>query len=158
MMILNTIALAILAGTAYRYGGSADGQRWVRPVGVGLCLLLETIALGLFNYGALLCMGSVFIETTYFKKKGMDATWLNFLFVGLSFSLALLPWFIINWWGHGFLNKGFLYRIPICAGLTVAWQQFFSHIVAWKLNTTKDITDEFGRGAIQILTMPLFLI
>lgn len=153
------LLLAILAGACYRYGGWEGGKRWVREVGVGLCLVLGFVVLNLFNLGSLLCLGSVWIETTYFKKKGTDANWFNWLLVGLSFSVATLPWLICNTITHRPLHLiGYGIRVVVCAVFTVIWEESWSPIVASLFHTTTDITDECGRGAIQILTLPLLLI
>lgn len=157
-LIIITIIIAVLSGLAYRYGGSSGGQRWVREIGVAVCIATEMLILGIFNVGTLGCFGSVWIETTYFKKNGSDAKWWNWLLVGLSFSIATLPWFLYKLIAQHSLSVGYFIRIPVCAGLTVLWQEILSDKIAKLFRVTKDKTDEGGRGALQILTIPLLLI
>lgn len=160
---IGTVLLAFLAGIFYRMGGSGNWPRWVREIGVGACLIIEFLLLGVFNFGAIGTLGSIWVESTYFKKKGTDAKWWNWLLVGFSFSIAPLPWLLgqlpgVIKYHHPFHWFGYVIRIFVCAALTVLWQEVLSAKVAKVLNIGKDITDEFGRGAIQILTLPLCLI
>lgn len=154
-----TAALAALAGIFYRMGGSGNYPRWVREVGVGCVLNFEFWVLGIWNWGAFLCLGSVWIESTYFKIKGKAGAF-SWILVGVSFSIATLPWLLwedlvskrySSW-------KGYTIRVFVCTVLTAFWQLYLSDKVAKWLKTTKDITDENGRGVIQIVTMPLLLI
>lgn len=160
---IGTAVLGFLAGMVYRMGGSGNYPRVVRPLGVAACTIGDLFLLGLFNWGCLLIPGTVFIETTYWKKKGTDAQWYNWLLVGLAFSVVTLPWFV---WDnvvrtqHGMPLRwvGYAIRTLLCTGFTVFWQEYLSDKVAQKLHVGKDITDEFGRGAIQLITLPLVLI
>lgn len=156
---LGTIILAFLAGVVYRMGGSGNYPRWIREVGVAIILILEFTVLGIFNYGCLLFLGTGWIESTYFKIKGNTMT-LSWILVGIAFSVVISPWFIYSWITnlHPLYWKGYLLRTIICMGFVVIWNQILSAKVAKALNLGKDITDEFGRGAIQLLTVPLILI
>ncbi len=158
--LIGSIVFFLLAGMVYRMGGSGNYSRWTREVGVGVLLILELLLLRLFNWGCLGILGTVWIESTYFKKKGSDAEWWNWLLVGLSFSVAILPWFVWSWIvNHKPVHWiGYLVRITVCTGLTLLWQEQLSALFSKWLDIGKDITDEFGRGAIQIITLPLLLI
>lgn len=150
------LVVAVLAGILYRFGGSSGGMRWVREVGEGACINIIMLLLGIFNLGSLACMGSVWIESTYLKIKGE----VNWYLVGLTFSVATLPWFIWGWVTTGKPQHwlGYLIRAVVCCIFVGVWQNYLSEKVAKIFGVTKDKTDEGGRGAIQILTLPLLLI
>ncbi len=156
---LGTALLAFLAGMAYRMGGSGNWPRWVREVGVGILLILEFLLLGLFNWGCLLILGSVWVESTYFKIKG-ETNNFSWVLVGLSFSIAILPWFVWGWAANRRPAHwaGYLVRTVVCAFLTWLWNQVLSAKLAKATGLGKDIMDENGRGVIQLLTLPLVLI
>jgi hypothetical protein len=159
LKVLGTTILAFLSGIFYRMGGSGNYPRWVREVGVGCVLNFEFFVIGVWNWGAFLCLGSVWIESTYFKIKG-EVGWFSWMLVGMSFSIATLPWLL---W-QTLVNKEYSYsigysiRVVVCTALTAVWQLYLSDKVAKWIKTTKDITDENGRGFIQIATLPLVLI
>lgn len=101
-------------------------------------------------------MGSVWVESTYLKIKGE----VNWYIVGATFSIATLPWFIWGWILTGKPHHwlGYLIRTVVCTIFVGVWQNYVSEKVANIFGVTKDKTDEGGRGAIQILTLPLLLI
>jgi hypothetical protein len=143
LQIILTLILSFGAGVSYRIGGSANGARFIRPLGIGI---LEFITLCIwfgFNWWMLLILGTAWIETTYFKVKGKSAVWWNWLLVGLSFSLVPLPWVIAthHWLGFGIRT---LFLVPAIA----LWSELFGD-VQW---------EEGGRGALQILSIPLLYI
>ncbi len=94
-MIWHILAIMVLSGAAgflYTAGGSGKYPFWFREAGVMICEALALISLGIFNWTLLLVMGLTYaVQTTYFKKKGTDAKWWNWLLVGLAFSLTVLP-------------------------------------------------------------------
>ena len=128
----------------YRMGGSGNFARWFRPVGIALCVMLAMLVLGIWHWSVIICAGaSAGLSTTYFKKSGEDASWFNWLFVGLAFSLAMLPW---AYFTGNYL--GFSIRLVVCtAGITL-----------WSIFWGNDIIEELGRGFIPIITLPLLLI
>ena len=145
LKILGTLALAALSGWAYRAGGAASMHaRWLRQFGVGVAVCgTLTIWFG-FNWWTILCFGASWAESTYFKSKGTDAKWWNWLLVGVVFALVPLPYVIAN--GHLWL--GFLLRAVILIPLTTLVGTFVGD-VQWS---------EELRGALQILTLFCFLI
>lgn len=146
--------VTVLGGIFYRMGGSGNYPRWIRPVGQGVCVVATMILCGFMHWSLILCFGATWAETTYFKPKGTDAGTFSWIMVGLVFGLIPLPY-------CGFTNShwlGFGIRVPVCVGLTVLWQQIFSAKVSKALGLGKDITDEFGRGLINIATLPCLLI
>jgi len=107
-------------------------------VGAGLLALLG------FNWWLILCYGLYFGSmTTYWKKKGTDATWFNWACVGLGFSLAFLPYSIATGHWVGFAIRTFLVTLLI---------------PVWSQNENKAVLEELGRGFITTVTIPLLLI
>lgn len=137
--------LIALGAWSYRFGGSANGQRWVREVGVALAEIGLLYLLFGWNWWAILILGTVWIETTYFKSKGSEAKWWNWLLVGISFALVPLPFIIAD--GNHWI--GFLYRCLFIIPFTTIWCTFFGGNVQWS---------EGLRGGIQVASLLLLLI
>lgn len=145
LKILGTILLSALAGYLYRLGGAASAHaRWLRQVGVGVAVTGTLLIWFGFSWWIFLCLGTAFIESTYFKKKGTDAKWWNWALVGLVFALVPLPFVIAN--GH--IWKGFLLRTLLLIPSTTLIGTFVGN-VDWS---------EGLRGALQILSLFLLLI
>jgi hypothetical protein len=143
--IIGGSAFIALAAWAYRFGGSANGQRWVREVGVGIAEFgFLTLFFG-FHWIGLLILGTVWVETTYFKIKGTDAQWVNWLLVGISFALVPLPWIIAD--GHHWI--GFAIRALFIIPFTTILCTFFGGNVQWS---------EGLRGGMQICSLLLLLL
>jgi len=142
--ILITLALTVLSGICYRFGGSGNGIRWVRQVVDGICIILTlTIWFGC-NWLGLLIMGTIWITTTYFKIKG-ETSLFTWMLVGLSFGLVPLPYMFMghaHWLGFGIRT----FILTITTGIVV---QFFGGNVNFS---------EGFRGGIQIITLPLLLL
>jgi hypothetical protein len=79
--------------------------------------------------------------TTYFKKKGYDAKWWNWSFVGLAFGLSLIPYA----WASG---EWILFTIRAVA-LTV-FVPMFCQNVEW------DDLEEGGRGFLFCSSLLIF--
>jgi len=147
MKILLWLGLSILSAILYRLGGTSAGTKW-RDAGCPLVALILYIALKGFNLSFLwvylltfgLSWGAM---TTYWKRKGTDAKWWNWLLTGLGYSLATLPIAFVT--GHWI---GFGLRILVLSLLTMFW----SEKIDW------DVAEEMGRGAIFCLTIPLLTI
>ncbi len=143
--VFGFIAMIVLAAWSYRFGGSSHGQRWVREIGVGVAEIIALTILFDWQWWGLLIMGVVFVETTYFKAKGSNATWKNWLLVGLSFALVPLPYIIAD--AHHWV--GFVWRTAFIVPFITAWCTFLGGNVQWS---------EGVRGGIQILSLLLLLI
>jgi len=140
-----TITTAVLAGWAYRFGGSEHGIRQVRQLVDGASIIgILTLWFG-WNWSGLLIMGTIWITSTYFKIDGKTNlfTW---MLVGLSFGLVPIPYLLFQ---HNAHWLGFLIRLgilPLFVGFVVRY-----------LGQNVQFSEGF-RGAIQILTLPLLLI
>ena len=140
--IILTIVLAAFAGWSYREGGSSHGiGRWMRQAG-----MMVTMGFGLllwFGWSPwiLLSAGACWAESTYFKKKGTDATFVNWCLVGLVFALIPLP--VV--WATGKHWLWFWLSSVVIVPLVGCWCVVMSN-VQWS---------EGGRGAMQILRLLL---
>lgn len=148
--LLITLALSFLNGMFYRMGGSGNYPRWTRPLGIGLYTIATIFIWAGFHldlweiFGVIASGGiSAGMSTTYFKKKGADAHWFNWAFVGFALSLSLLPLA----WTHN-LWLGLLIRTVILTPAITLWSQFIG----------LDILEENGRGFLHIATIPLMFI
>ncbi len=154
------VLAAIFGGICYRMGGSGNYGRWIREAGQGVATVVVLCLLGLAAWhwrpdlGILLAFGLCWAESTYFKRKGTDAGWVSWLLVGAVFGLVPLPycWLTNSHW------LGFGIRLPLCMGLTVLWQQVLSAKFSKWFGFGKDVSDEVGRGFINIMTLPLLLL
>lgn len=143
-IFLGIVILSLTAAWLYRAGGSGDYPFWFRELGIMNTVIAGLIILGIIHWSLILTAGAVYgAQTSYFKKKGTDAKWWNWLFVGLAFSAAVLPVVISNG-----LWLGFLIRTGIVTCFTVGWSELIG----------KDTCEERGRGWIQVITLPLLLI
>jgi len=148
--ILILLTLSIASAILYRLGGSTYGTKW-RDIGVPCCFTLSVLMLGIvhvFNLVSILCLCASFglllgSCTTYWKKKGTDAKWYNWLITGLAYGLAAFPlfWCGVHWYA-------ILLR-TIVLGLAV---------MGWSEKMDNPIWEECGRGALITLTVPLLLI
>lgn len=144
LKIVGFIALIALAAWSYRFGGSSNGIRWVREVGVGISQIAAlTIFFG-WNWWGLLIMGTTWVQSSYFKAKGTDAKWTNWLLVGLSFAIVPLPYII----GNGDHWIGFLYRSIFIVPFIALWRTLITD-VQWQ---------EGVSGGVQVLSLALLLI
>lgn len=136
------IGCIALASWGYRFGGSSNGVRWVREIAVAIAEIIALTILFGWNWWSLLIMATVWGMTTYFKKKGTDAKWWNWVLVGLVFAIIPLPQVIALSVHHVYLWKGFFIRAAFLVVFTPLWCTFVGN-VQWS---------EGVRGGIQVLT------
>lgn len=148
-----TLILAFLNGVCYRMGGSDNYSRFFRPLGIGLITML---VLALWSYltiphiklthwiGIITSAGaSAGLSTTYFKKKNTDAHLINWILVGIAFSIALVPYaYVTDQWVGLIVRSIFL--IPAIA--------LWSELIGW------DVLEEFGRGFWHVISICLIFI
>ena len=160
--IFTVTFLSILAGFLYRAGGMGKEETskpkfiplWARntktrDLGCPLCaMIILLIAYNVYTWQILLAyfisfglyFGSL---TTYWKGKAIDCKWYHWLFTGIGYSLAFLPVSIINQKWLGFFIRLFIVSIG-----TMLWSQEVDEVVK----------EEFGRGFLSTVTLPLLLI
>lgn len=137
---LGFILSIVLAAWSYRDGGSSNGQRWIREVGVGLAEIFALSILFGWNWWSLGIMATIWIETTYFKSKP-DAKWYNWMFVGMSFAVVPLPYIIA---AHSpSVWFGFVVRSAFIIPFITIWRTFIGN-VQWQ---------EGVSGGVQILSL-----
>jgi hypothetical protein len=151
--IIWVIGLSILSGICYRLGGSAKKGNWLdfarnsktRDVGcsllsLGLFIGQKGVNLSFWWLYAIAFGASWGFLTTYWDFiTGEDNFYLHGLFCGLAF--IPLHWVGLSWWVIGI-------RAIACAVLMGIW----SALIGW------DIAEEFGRGFILTISIPLLLI
>lgn len=81
--------------------------------------------------------------STYFKKKGTDAKWYNWLLVGLAESFAIFPYVWANHLWFGFWGRAIVLTIFL-----VVWDTFIGN----------DVEEEFGRYAAIAATLPIIFL
>jgi len=125
-------------------GGASGYNTKFRDFGVPAIGILLLTILGGWHWIYILCFGLYFGSmTTYWKKKGTDAKWWNWLLTGLGYSLAFLPFAITS--GHWI---GFIIRTIIVSIATMVWSD----------EVGNPVIEECGRGFITTATLPLLLI
>lgn len=154
---MNLLLLSALAGLLGHLGGiGADRPWWLRnapkwlcdtkarDIGIPLCMMIYMTITSHYSHWLWLCFGLMFgAQTSYFKKKGTDAKWYNWLFVGLAYSLALLPYSLSVGNLPGFFLRGLVVTLGTLGVSELSGK-------AW--------VEEGTRGAIQIVTLPLLFI
>lgn len=149
-MILTCLGLSVLCGVLYRVGGSdlpLQNKTKYRDAG---CPLIGCIVVAMNHWplnlmawlGLVLSFGLAWgAMTTYFKRKGSDARWWNWMLVGLAFGIAFAPfaWAIGAWVQFGI-------RTALCVFFIASWSQ----LIGW------DVGEEFGRGFIFCSTLLIF--
>jgi len=139
--ILKIILFSSIAGAMYRLGGWI--QTKIRDLGVPCCGVAVMLQYPYVWWQHLLFFFLAFAGlTTYFKKKGTDAMWWNWLFVGLAFSFCAIPYAFPNHW------LGFGIRTIVCTGLVVGISELSGNV--W--------VEETGRGIILVGSLPLLWI
>lgn len=145
------ILLSLICGAAsavlYRMGGmGGEGRlkypnlpKWffdskIRDLGLPTLMTAYYLSTRQLHWSLFICFMLMFGSlTTYWKRKGSDAKWFNWLFTGLGYSICMLPFAISS--GHYW---GFIIRCLVVTATTVLWSQLIG----------KDWLEEGGRGFI----------
>jgi hypothetical protein len=151
MKLILLLIASTISGILYRMGGSDAYNTKARDIGVATIATITILFLGVidkYNFSTILSIifsfGLLFGSlTTYWKKKGTDAKWWNWAITGAAYSLSAMPiaWATGHWLGFGI-------RSIVITGLTVLWSELVNNAVI----------EEFGRGALIVITLPLLLI
>lgn len=144
LKILAWIIATLLSSVLYRMGGAQGFNTKFRDLGLPTIAVALLTYLGGWHWIYILCFGLYFGSlTTYWKKKGTDAKWFNWLLTGLGYSLSFLPLALFT--GHWL---GFCIRtILVSVGVTI-----------WSEKIGNAVVEELGRGVITTSTLPLLLI
>lgn len=144
MEIIYILAGSLLSGIAYYLGGETGYDTKIRDIGVPIIMLGTMYYIHLFHWSLLICAILLFgVLTTYWKKKGTDANWFNWLCTGLGYSLAMLPYaYFTGCW------IAFTIRTILLTFLTMWWSEKFSNVMI----------EAGGRGVLVILTLSLFML
>lgn len=137
------LASIALAAWGYRFGGSSNGIRWVREIAVSVAEIVALTILFGWNWWSLLIMGTAWLMTTYFKKKGTDAKWWNWLLVGCVFAIMPLPQAIALAVAHHPIWVGLFLRSIFIIPFTCLWCTFVGNVQY----------SEGVRGGSQILSL-----
>jgi hypothetical protein len=136
------ILLSIISGIFYRMGGSDKYDTKWRDWGCPLVVLLalhwhwSLILCFLLMWGALTTYWKVLNK--FFNKPTSDAYWFNWLAHGLGIGLALIPYTLfVGGWELGLVRS-------LALGLLM---------MVWSLLNDNVVWEEFGRGALIILTL-----
>jgi hypothetical protein len=156
LKILFTLLIAAVGAVLYRLGGAAKTGKWydflcqtkTRDFGVPLCCLG---ALWIWDgfvlsswWGYLLSFGATFgAMTTYWKKKGTDAKWWNWMLVGLGISLGFLPYAVSSSDWLGFLLRSGVLTLTITISSTLIGNA---------------VVEELVRGFLAVVTVALMAI
>lgn len=150
-ILLLLILMSAIGGVLYRMGGASGFNTKFRDFGIPSVGVITLLILGshyhintwlVLNY--ILVWGLMFAsQTTYFKKKGSDAKWWNWMLVGLVNGVALVPYA----WQTGLWIDAILRTAILAIAITI-WSEVCDDAV-W---------EEIGRGVLIILTLGLFLI
>lgn len=142
-----TILLTLLSSTSsailYRLGGAHGYHRLYRDVGCSLISVLLIGYLVSWHWTLILVFGSTWGCLSTYWKKGPRAKYYHWLITGAMYSVATLPFSIIE--GHWL---GFVSRTIILGTATMIWSELNGNAV-W---------EECGRGFLLCATIPLLLI
>lgn len=142
LKIAATIALAALCGWMFRLGGAASAHaRWLRMLGVEVTEFLGLIVWFGWSWWLIPTTALAWTECTYFKAKGTEAKWWNWLICGIQYALIPIPLVFL---GH-IPWEGLIDRAIVLIPVITLWRTFQGN-VQWS---------EGGAGGWQIITLPL---
>jgi len=144
MIALIVLALSVLAGVLYRWGGQGKPfNTKYRDLGCPLVAVASLAIIGCWHWSLILVFGLMFgAMTTYWKKKGTDAEWYNWAITAFFYAIAVLP---VVW----------VYGLWIPLAWRVVCNTFF--ITLWSESIDSDVWEERGRGFINNITLLFFI-
>lgn len=155
---LATLATTVVGSILYRMGGAAGYNTKFRDFGIPTVQVIQFLVWRMPTYNwtdlsLFLTFGATFgVQTTYWKKKGTDGKWYNWLLTGLGYSVCWLPTVLSqNIWPPAGVHchwLGFGIRSVVCTCFTVLVSQLIG----------KDVMEENARGWTEVLTLPLLFI
>lgn len=138
------IILIVASAVLYRMGGADGYNTKFRDLGCPTAAVVSALIIGLRHWSLIISFGLLFgAMTTYWKRKGEDARWYNWLMTGFMYAMAFLP---VVWLLSRF--EAFIYFTAFLSIATMVWSEMVSDVI-W---------EECGRGAILIIAQVAFLI
>ena len=144
IFLILEVLLVAASAILYRMGGAAGYNTKFRDFGCPTVAVLSAMIIGLCHWSLaiswLVCFA---VMTTYWKRKGQDASWYHWWTTGLMYAVAFLP-------VAYFLSRieAFVFFTIFLSTATAIWSSLVSNVV-W---------EECVRGAILILAQAAFLI
>lgn len=136
--------LVVASGVLYRMGGAAGYNTKWRDFGCPIAAAAYALIVGLCHWSILITLPASFaVMTTYWKRKGQDASWYHWWTTGLMYAVAFLPvcYFLSR-------IEAFVFFTIFLSTATALWSSLMKNVV-W---------EECGRSAILILAQGAFLI
>ena len=106
-------------------GGAAGYNTKWRDFGCPLAAMTSAWIIGLRHWSLLIVLGLLFgTMTTYWKRKGEDAQWYNWLMTGFMYAMAFLPvvWFLARF-------EAFVYFTAVLSIATMIWSEAMDDVV-----------------------------
>ena len=138
------ILLVVASAVLYRMGGAAGYNTKWRDFGCPIAAVASALIIGLCHWSILITAPISFaVMTTYWKRKGQDASWYHWWTTGLMYAVAFLP--VCYFLSH---IEAFVFFTIFLSTATAVWSSLVKNVV-W---------EECGRGAILIIAQGAFLI
>ena len=143
--ILCLIIIACASAILYNWGGrGAPFNTKVRDWGCPIAVINALVLMGHNHWSLAITFFTLWAAlTTYWKKKGTDAKWYNWLATGAGYGFALLPFS----WITGCLFGWLCYTLNV-AVLTCILSQSINNVV-W---------EERARGFVLVMCLPLLYV
>lgn len=144
ILFVPEILLVVASAVLYRMGGAAGYNTKWRDFGCSIAAAASALIVGLCHWSILITLPASFaVMTTYWKRKGQDASWYHWWTTGLMYAVAFLPvcYFLSR-------IEAFVFFTIFLSTATALWSSLLKNVV-W---------EECGRGAILIIAQGAFLI
>ena len=144
ILFIPEVLLVVASAILYRMGGAAGYNTKFRDFGCPTIAVGSALIIGLCHWSLAIVWPVCFaVMTTYWKRKGQDASWYHWWTTGLMYAVAFLP-------VAYFLSRieAFVFFTIFLSTATAVWSALVSNVV-W---------EECGRGAILIIAQVAFLI
>ena len=140
------LLLTVSSGLLYWMGGYGKPfNTKCRDFGCPAMMVLTMWLLGQLHWALFFCFGAMFGAcTTYWKRKGSDAQWYNWALHSFFIGLSMIFW--VYFTHHSFLWFG-IYVLAVTGTMTT-WSQLIGNV----------FFEEFGRGALIIMMLPLLIL
>ncbi len=144
ILFIPEVLLVVASAVLYRMGGAAGYNTKFRDFGCPTVAVGSALIIGLCHWSLAISWLACFaVMTTYWKRKGQDASWYHWWTTGLMYAVAFLPvcYFLSR-------IEAFVFFTIFLSTATAVWSSLVKNVI-W---------EECGRGAILILAQGAFLI